>query len=69
MALAVVFKLAKAAVLPTALFSNTAPPVPLALMFKLRAVPSLLIVPLPVMTEALPVADRLTLFARVMAPA
>ena len=69
MLLAVAAKLERAAVLPSALFRVTTEPVPFALIFKLRGVPSLLIVPLVVITAALPVAASLALEAKVIAPA
>ena len=68
-ALAEVFKLAKADVFPTLLLITIAALVPLAVIFKLRSVPSLFIVPLVVITAALPLAKSLALEAKVIAPA
>ena len=67
--LAVALKLERAAVLPRPALIATLAFVPDALSSKALAVPSLLIVPLVVITAALPLAASLALEAKVIAPA
>ena len=69
MVLDVTFKLVRAALLPRPAFIATLELVPEAVMLRLRAVPSLLIVPLVVITEALPLAANFALEPKVIAPA
>ena len=68
MAVALSVTLARAALLPTAPSSTTRPVVLLAFTFSARAVPSLLTVPLRVITAAVSVASKLVPAPRVMAP-
>ena len=69
MTAAVALKFANTAVLPRTALIATLAFVPVALSSKARAVPSLLIVPLVVITAALPLAASLALEAKVIAPA
>ena len=68
MALALTVMLANAAVLPTAPLNTTLPP-PLLLSVSPRAVLSLLMLPLAVMTAVLFVASTMASLPKVIAPA